>query len=127
MDFKQQGMEMVASFFIVAQRFVLLIFTPYKTMRKISSEKDYSQIIIIFFFVFLYFQVANKSKQLFFPSILPPIFFLIHFSVTILFFYSVSHIFNTSARLRAYLFTLSYSLFPPLIWFTTNSLLYRLL
>lgn len=127
MDFKQRGVELFASFFIVAQRFVLLIFTPYKTMRKISLEKDYSQIVIILFFVLVYFQVANKAKQLFFPSLLPPTFFLIHFSITIIFFYTISHLFNSSSQLQSFIFTLSYSLFPTLIWFTTNSLLYRLL
>lgn len=127
MDFKQRIVELCASFLIVAQRFVFLIFTPYKTMRKISTEKDYSQIVIILFFVLLYFQVANKAKQMFFPSVLPPTFFLIHFSLTIIFFYSISHIIKSSARFRSFVFTLSYSLFPTLIWFTTNSLLYRLL
>ncbi len=127
MDFKQLGIELAASFFIVAQRFVLLIFTPYKTMRKISQEKDYSQIYVILFFVFIYFQLASRAKQLFFPSILPPLFFLLHFSVTILFLYTISHVFNSSARLQSFLFTLSYGLFPTLIWFTTNSLLYRLI
>lgn len=127
MDFKQRTVELAASFLIVAQRFVLLILTPYKTMRRISSEKDYTQIFIIFFFVFAYFQLANKAKQLFFPAILPPTLFLIHFSITIIFLYTVSQIINSSANLRSFVFTLSYSLFPTLIWFTTNSLLYRLL
>lgn len=127
MDFKQKIMELAASFFIVAQRFVLLIFTPYKTMRKISAEKDYSQIAIILFFVLIYFQVANKAKQLFFPSILPPTFFLINFTITVVFFYIISRIFNSTVNIRSFVFTLSYSLFPTLIWFTTNSLLYRLL
>lgn len=96
-------------------------------MRKISSEKDYSQIIIIYLFVFTYFQLANKAKQLFLPSFLSPIIFLFNFSVTILFFYSISKFMKNSANLRAFFFTWSYSLFPTLIWFTTNSLLYRFL
>lgn len=119
MDFKQRIVELSASFLIVASRFVFLIFTPYKTMRKISTEKDYSQILIILFFVLVYFQVANKAKQ--------PVFFLIHFSLTIIFFYTISHIIKSSTHFRSFVFTLSYSLFPTLIWFTTNSLLYRLL
>ncbi len=127
MDFKQHGMELAASFLIVIQRFLLLIFTPYKTMRKISSEKDHSQIFIILFFVFIYFQLASKAKQLFLPSLLPPVFFLFHFSITILFLYSISRFISKSTKLDSFIFTLSYSLFPTLIWFTTNSVLYRFL
>lgn len=120
-------MELAASFFIVIQRFLLLLFTPYKTMRKISAEKDTSQIFIIFFFVFIYFQLAGKAKQLFLPSLLPPAFFLFHFSITIIVLYSISHFISKSAKLQSFLFTVSYSLLPTLIWFTTNSLLYRFL
>lgn len=124
MDFKQKILEFLASFIIILQRFIHLIFAPYRTMRKISFEKDYMQLIIIFFFVFLYFQVASKAKQLFLPSILPPFVFIIHFYLTILFFYFISRIYNSTVKIREFIFTLSYTLLPTLLWFTTNSLLY---
>lgn len=127
MDFKQKISELLASSIIVLQRFVLLIFTPYKTMRKISQEKDYTQLIIIIFFVFLYFQIANKAKQLFLPSIMPPLVFAIHFYLTILFFYGVSKLYNSTVKIREFIFTLTYTLLPTLIWFTSNSILYRFL
>ncbi len=124
MDFKQYAIELTASFLFVVQRFILLIFSPYRTMRKISQERDYGQILILLFFALLYFQVASKAKQLFLPSILPPLIFLVHFSLTIFFFYGMSSLYNSSVKLRDFLFTLSFTLFPTLIWFTTNSLLY---
>ncbi len=120
-------MEFAASFLIVIQRFILLIFTPYKTMRSIHTEKDYSQVGIIILFVFAYFQLANKAKQLFFPSLLAPAVFILQFSLTIIFLYAVSRLLNSKANLRSFIFTISYSLIPTLIWFTFNSLLYRLL
>lgn len=96
-------------------------------MRKISQEKDYTQLIIIIFFVFLYFQIANKAKQLFLPSIMPPLVFTIHFYLTILFFYGVSKLYNSTVKIREFIFTLTYTLLPTLIWFTSNSILYRFL
>lgn len=96
-------------------------------MRKISQEKDYTQLIIIMFFVFLYFQIANKAKQLFLPSIMPPLVFAIHFYLTILFFYGVSKLYNSIVKIREFIFTLTYTLLPTLIWFTSNSILYRFL
>lgn len=127
MDFKQKALELAASFLIVLQRFLLLIVSPYKTMRKISTESDHTQLYIIFFFVFLYFQLANKAKQLFFPSILPPLIFILHFFLTICFFYGISKLYNKSVKFKEFVFTFTYTLLPTLIWFTTNSLLYRFL
>lgn len=127
MDFKSVIIEILSSAAIVLHRFVLLIFSPYKTMRAVSEEKDYMQLVIILTSVSLYFQYASKTRGLLYPAVAAPFFFFLGFGCMILFFYALSHIWNKRLSLKPFLFTFTYTLLPSLLWFSTNSMLYRLL
>lgn len=117
----------LASSIFVIRNFFLLILFPYKTMRKISQEKDYGQSGIVILFVFIYFVVANKIRQFNHSSLLIFLVFLLFFFFTIFFFYLLSLIFNKEEKLKSFFLTFSYSLFPTLIWFITNSIAYYFL
>ncbi|MDH7476110.1 MAG: hypothetical protein QHH09_01405 [Microgenomates group bacterium] len=127
MDFKKLSAEIIASLIIVLRRFIFLIFTPYKTLRKISLEKDWSQILIIFFMVYLYFNFAYLLRESIFSPNLIFIIFLINFFFTCLFFYIISRFFNKETSFDSFVFSLTYSLFPTLVWFFGNSLFYFIL
>lgn len=116
MDFKEILVNLLTALILVGRRFFLLIISPYKTLRKISLEKDWLQVLIIFMFVFLYFQLTGRNKNF--------LFFIVTFLLTIFFFFLFSRISRKDISLKSFVFTFSYSLLPTLIWFVTNSILY---
>lgn len=127
MDFKYIASSVFASLLIVSRNFVLLIFSPYKTMRKISQERDMGQLYIIFAAVLIYFLGAYTKKTLVYPSWLLFIVFLANFALTIVFFHITSRLLHRMHNLRSLVFTFSYTLLPTLIWFVTNAILYSIL
>lgn len=133
MDFERHGLtrikivDLIISVILVIRNFFLLIFYPYKTMRKISFENDYYQPLIIFILIFLYFKFIYYLRQNPYPATFIFLVFLFNFSLTILFFYLFSLRINKDIKLSSFIFTFAYSLFPTLIWFIANSLLYFLL
>ncbi len=96
-------------------------------MRKISEENDFLQIVIILTSVSLYFQFARRVRGIITTDLIAPFFFFLGFSGMILFFFSVSHIWDRRLKLKPFLFTFTYTLLPTLLWFVTNSALYRLI
>ena len=114
----------MATILVVGERFIHLIFTPYKTMRKISQEKNYVQLIIIGCLVFGYFYWATKIKDFILPSYLMLMAVIFNLAITIVFFYFFFRLIKVSLNLKSLVFTYIYSLFPTLIWFFTNSLFY---
>jgi hypothetical protein len=127
MDFKNILIDFIASLLIISRRFILLIFTPYKTMRKISLEKDNAQIYIIFGFVFLYFYLSSFLRDSVYGPILIFLIFIGQFLLTALFFYLTTRSFDKKITFRSLIFTLTYSLLPTIIWFFSNSLFYYFL
>ncbi len=116
----------ITAFILVIRNFIFLIFSPYKTIRKISKEDDSYQIGIIFLLIFIYFKFIYYLRSDPHPATFVFIVFLINFLLTTGFFYLVSK--NTEkVNFRSFVFTFSYSLFPTLIWFISNSILYVLL
>lgn len=110
--------SIIASLLIVLRRSLLLIFTPYKTMRKISLENDKLQLIWIALFIGLYFYLIGMGKILT---------FLILFLCTFLFIQSVGLSLKKVARDTSILFTFGYALLPTTIWFYLSlALLYLL-
>ena len=124
MDFKTFLVNFLTALVIVVKRFFLLIFYPYKTMRKISLEKDYYQLLIITGLIFLYFKFIYFLRDKPHPATLIFLIFLFNFFLTVFFFYCLSKNFEKDVRLRSFIFTFSYSLFPTLIWFLSTSILY---
>ena len=127
MDFKKSLISILASLAIVLHRFILLIFSPYKTMRTIGKEKDMWQILIILTSVSLYFQFANRTRGVLEPNLAGPFFFFLGFAGMIVFFYLLTRLWDKNIEIRPFIFTFTYSLLPTLLWFVSNSLLYRLL
>lgn len=127
MDFKNIIIDFVTSCVIVLRRFNLLIFLPYKTMRKISKENDYEQLFFLYLLVYVYFYGAYRIRP---TDVIPLVSFISFFGlfiITVSFFYLFSRMFSKDIRVSSFVFTLSYSLFPTLIWFITNSLFYYFL
>lgn len=124
MDFNKIIINSIASIIFVLKRFFLLIFFPYKTLRKISQEDDYSQLAVIFFFVFAYFSIAGGLRKFNLSVIIVFLFFFTHFLLTTLFFYWLSTLFNKNSSYKSFVFTFAYSLLPTLFWFITNSILF---
>lgn len=118
--------DILASLILIFRNFLLLIFLPYKTMRKISLEKDYWQVGIILFIVFVYFKFAYYLRTDPYPATLIFLVFLFNFFLTIFFFYGLSRFSDKNVQLSSFVFTYSYSLLPTLIWFISNSIVYKL-
>lgn len=127
MDFKGLLASVTASLLIVFRRFIYLIITPYETMRKISLEEDHMQVAIILFLAFIYFWVSHIIRKSSISFILVYLVFLVNFIWTVLFFFFLGIASTKKVAFKNFLFTLTYSLFPTLLWFITNSLFYRLL
>lgn len=108
----------VASFLIVLRRSILLILTPYRTMRKISIETDKLQIFWIAFFVVTYFLTVGLVKILT---------FIVLFVSTILFMLAVGISLKKKIKISSMLFTFSYGLLPTTIWFYMSLVLLYLL
>jgi len=108
----------IASLLIVLRRSILLIFTPYKTMRKISIETDYMQLFWIGLFVLLYFLIVGIAKILT---------FLVLFAGTIAIMYAVGRGWKKVVKVSSILFAFCYSLLPTAIWFYLSLALFYLL
>lgn len=126
-------MVLLISFFtsliLIVRNFVFLIFSPYKTLRKISFEKDYYQPLTIFIGVFLYFKFVYFLRDKPYPATFIFLIFVINFFLTIIFFYFLTRFFDSDQNEKritffSFIFTFSYSLFPTLIWFLSTSILY---
>lgn len=116
---------LITALILVVRNFFLLIFFPYKTMRKISKEDDYYQLAIIFFLVFVYFKFVYYLRNNFYPATFIFLAFLVNLSLTTGFFYLISRN-EKRVVFRSFLYTFTYSLFPTLVWFASNSILYIL-
>ncbi|CAN5219392.1 hypothetical protein BH09PAT2_BH09PAT2_03340 [soil metagenome] len=129
MDFNSVLSRCIVSIIVVLQRIFLLIMYPYKTMRKISFETDYFQIILLFGCVCVYFYFANILRQYHYEPIILFILTVFHYLGSVLFFHFIATIFSKDKQLsmKPFLFTLMYSMIPTLIWLGVNSSLYLIL
>lgn len=129
-SWKKSLVELFTSFILVLRNFFGLIFSPYKTVRRLSFEDDYFQIFFIFFFVFCYFKFAYFLKNKPYPATLTFLIFLVNLFLTLEFFYRLGLIINKKRKdisFQNLFFTFSYSLLPTLFWFSSVSLLYIIL
>src|SRR3989344_842908 len=130
--------HILSSLIIVFRNFIFLMFSPYKTMRKIAKETDYGQPIIIFLIAIGYFCYAQIVRQrtlhpLIFASsaLISIVMFGITFVLVTKFFYFLyrRRTFQGAHEVtyKPFVFTFAYSLLPTLIWFYATSTLYYLL
>jgi len=119
--------DLITSFVLVMRNFILLIISPYKTMRKISLEKDLYQPALIIGLIFIYFKFIYYLRDRIYPATLIYLIFVINFFLTISFFYLLSKLFNKNKKeikFYSFVFTFIYSMLPTLIWFLSTSILY---
>ena len=107
-----------ASLLIVLRRSILLIITPYKTMRRISTETDYMQIFWIGLFVLLYFSIIGLAKILT---------FIVLFLGTVAIMYAVGRGWKKMIKISDIVFAFSYGLLPTTVWFYLSLALFYLL
>lgn len=129
--------EIFVSLVLVWRNLFRLIFYPYATMRKINQEKDWLQVGIIFFLVYLYFIFASAIRNktinplvISHSSLLSFILFLLTFSLVVIFFNFLGWLMiktKSSSTIVPLIFSFSYSLLPTLIWFFSTSLFYLFL
>ncbi len=96
-------------------------------MRKISQERDYWQVGVILFIVFVYFKFVYFLRTDSYPATFIFLVFLFNLCLTIFFFYGLGRLSTKNVQLSSFIFTFSYSLLPTLIWFISNSILYKLI
>lgn len=118
------AVELATSLILVLRNFFLLIFYPYRTMRKIALTKEIWQTVIIFGMVFIYFKFVYFLRDDPYPATFIFSVFLFNFLITVSFFYFSSKISQSAVNFSSFVFTFSYTLLPTLIWFMTTSILY---
>jgi len=111
------------SFIIFFRRFIGLIFTPYATMRKISTEKELKDCIWIGIATVIYFLITNSVR--FWINGLLGAFGL--YVGSILFFSLFPSSGMQKEKILRLIKTWSYTLVPTLIWFYSTLLFYFLL
>lgn len=127
MDFNKILVDFLTSFLLLFNRFIGLILDPYKTMRKISLEKDYWQPGMIIGLVFIYFKFIYYLREKTYPATFIYVSFIFNFLLTIIFFYFLTKLFSKNKKeinFLSFLFTFSYSLLPTLVWFLSTSILF---
>lgn len=119
--------DVLTSFIILLNHCSGLIFSPYKTMRRISHEKDSYQLAFIFGMIFIYFKFIYYLRDKIYPATLVYFLFIFNFLITIYYFYFLSKLLNkdkNEVKLPSFIYTFAYSLLPTLIWFLSTSILY---
>ncbi|MCX7881099.1 MAG: hypothetical protein N2482_01125 [Patescibacteria group bacterium] len=122
--------DFLTGLILVWRNLFLLIFYPYKIVRKISLEGDWYQVCLIFLGVFGYFKFVYFLRDKPYPASLTFLFFLINFFLTVSFFWLFAWLIDNKKTKKDYLsliHTFSYSLLPTLIWFLTVSIFYLIL
>lgn len=123
-----------ASSLIVLRNFFGIAVYPYKTMRRVSQERDILQLVLIGILIYFYFVIANIIRQktlhpfiISSSSFLSFIFFLITFSLAVSFFALLGKTRDKKFSPSPLIFSFAYSLLPTLIWFFATSLLFFIL
>jgi hypothetical protein len=110
----------LTTFVIFLRRFFGLIFTPYATMRKISVEKEWKDMIWIGVFSLIYFLITN-SVRFWLNGFVGALGLFIG---SIVFFVLLPASGNKSELLQRMAKTWAYTLLPTLIWFYATLLFY---
>jgi len=114
----------ISGVILVGLRTVQLIRSPYKTIRIISNDVNYSQIYVIFVLIYLYFIFADFVKRFNYAPTLIYAVFLLNFLLSSVFFYFMNVVQIKRSDIRPFIMTFAYSLMPSLIWFTINTSLF---
>jgi len=113
----------MVSFVLFIRRSIGLIFTPYATMRKISLESSWGELVWIFILTITYFLITN-TVRFWINGLLGA---LGLFVASILFLSLLPSGGTFWERLNRVFTTWTYTLLPTLIWFYTTILFYFLI
>ena len=111
------------SFILFLRRAIGLILTPYATMRKISLESSWGELIWIYILTIVYFLITN-AVRFWINGLLSA---LGLFVMSILFLSSLPAGGLFRERLNRMFMTWTYTLLPTLIWFYATLLFYFLI
>jgi len=100
-----------------------LVFTPYTTMRRLSVERSWPELVWIVFLTLIYFLITN-SVRFWLSGFLAAIGLFIW---TVLFFSFLPSKGAVKEKIGRMIKTWSYTLIPTLIWFYSTLLFYFLL
>jgi len=118
----------LASIYLYLRRIVLLAIFPYRTVRRISEENDFGQIVLIFVTIAIYFLLANRFREYDYEPFVLVLMTLFHYLATVIFFYLFTQIIASgNTELQPFFFTFAYALIPTLVWFSINSWLYAII
>lgn len=118
----------LATIYLYLRRIVLLTIFPYRTIRRISEENDFGQIVLIFVTITVYFLLANRFREYDYEPFVLVLMTLFHYLATVIFFYLFTQIIASgNTKLQPFLFTFAYALIPTLVWFSINSWLYAII
>lgn len=115
--------EVLASGIIFLRRSLFLILYPYRTMRHIAEETDWTQIFIIFGIIGLYYSFLSWVKPAD-HSIVQLCLVLFNYTATVLYVAFFGKSLSDETELRKLLFVFAYALIPTIIWFYMNTFLY---
>lgn len=113
----------VVSLIIFLRRSIGLIFTPYATMRSISIEKGWRNMLWIGLFTCVYFLITN-TVRFWLNGFMGAVALFI---ISILFFSLLPAAGNRNERFFRLVKTWGYTLLPTLIWFYATLLFYFIL
>jgi hypothetical protein len=116
--------EFLASCIIFLRRCLFLILYPYKTMRAIAEENDWTQIFIIFGIIAIYYGSLSWVKDMSHSPLLQLCLVLFNYTVTVLYIAFFGKSLGDDTELRKLLFVFAYALIPTIIWFYMNTFLY---
>jgi len=123
MDFNIFLKEAIVSFILLFRSLIGFIFSPYKTMRKISLQKELGQVWWIYIICILFFLNTGIVRSGY-RGLMGALFL---YGVSILFFSLLPSSDTYKERLTRMWITWTHTLIPTCIWFYCNLLLFIIL
>ncbi len=126
MDSEEAAASVISSTIMTVSSFFRLIYLPYKTMRTIRVRSAVINLLPIYILIIVYFLLTALVRGYRFAMIgLSAA--VINYMASILFFSFLPSKDTFPQRFNAYLRTWTYTLFPTLLWFYSNLMLYVVL
>lgn len=116
--------NVLASLIILCRRCLFLILYPYKTMRVIAEETDWTQIFLIFGLIAIYYLSLSWVKPMIDSPWLQLCLVLFNYTATVLYIAFFGKSLGDDTELKKLLFVFAYALIPTIIWFYMNTFLY---
>jgi hypothetical protein len=129
MGFKSYFADIFIVILQVLRRATLLVVSPYKTMRMISFDGSFKEVVVIFLIIGAYFLFADHQRSYIISPVVIFFITILHYLLTALFFavFKITLGQEKSIEIKGFLRLFAYSLIPTTVWFYANSSLYVLL